>query len=121
MPDRLPSLILLVGFWVPPLILGRMAAQAVRRRPTPVRSVTLYSALASFAIGWAGAWFLFQLNRIPPYLPGATMDPTFAPPEAVSRLALIAAVLVLPVTAIAVVLGYRSVLAALTPRPSFHT
>lgn len=108
MPDRLPSLILLVGFWVPPAIAGRIAADMVRRRAAPIRPAQLYSAFAAFVVAWAGAWFLFQLNRIPPYLPGATMDPTFAPPEAVARLALIAAVLVLPVSALACWLGYRS-------------
>ena len=64
--------------------------------------------LRCFVVAWAAAWYLFQLNKIPPYLPGATMDPTFAPPEAVARLGLIAAALVLPVSAIACWLGYRS-------------
>lgn len=108
MPDRLPSLILLIGFWVPPLVAGRIAAGIVRRRTTPVRPAQLYTVFAAFVVAWAAAWYLFQLNRIPPYLPGATMDPTFAPPEAVARLALIAALLVLPVSAIACWLGYRS-------------
>lgn len=31
MPDRLPSLVLLVGFWVPPVLIGRAAADLVHR------------------------------------------------------------------------------------------
>ena len=72
MPDRLPSLVLLVGFWIPPAIVGLVAADLVHRITTHVRPALIYALLTIFAVGYAAAWFLFQLDRIPPYVPGAT-------------------------------------------------
>ena len=106
-PDRLPSLVLLVGFWIPPAVVGFGVADLIHRSTTRVRPALIYTALAIFALGWAAAWFLFQLNRIPPYVPGATMDPTYAPPEAVAGLALVAGAVVLPGSVIACVLAFR--------------
>lgn len=108
MPDRLPSLVLLVGFWIPPAVVGRAVADLVYRSTTRVRPALVYSVLTTFALGWSAAWFLFNLNRMPPYLPGATQDPTYAPPEAVAGLALVASALVLPGSAIACVVAFRS-------------
>ena len=107
LPDRLPSLILLVGFWIPPALIGFAAADLVQRIRTRARTALTYTLLASFALAWSVAWFLFQLDRIPPYVPGATMDPTHAPPEAVSGLAVVASALVLPVSVIACMLAFR--------------
>jgi hypothetical protein len=108
MPDRLPSLVLLVGFWIPPAVAGRAAADLVHRSTTPIRPALIYTALAILALGWSLAWFLFNLSRMPPYIPGATQDPAYAPPEAVAGLALVASALVLPGSAIACVLAFRS-------------
>jgi hypothetical protein len=108
MPDRLPSLVLLVGFWIPPAMVGRAAADFVHRSTTHVRPALIYAVLTTFVLGWSAAWFLFNLSRMPPYVPGATRDPTYAPPEAVAWLAVVAAALVLPVSAIACVLAFRS-------------
>ena len=106
-PDRLPSLVLLVGFWIPPAVVGIAAADLVHRSSARLRSALIYAGLAIFALGWSAAWFLFQLDRIPPYVPGATMDPTYAPPEAVAGLAVVASALVLPGSAIACMLAFR--------------
>ncbi len=108
MPDRLPSLILLVGCWIPPAVVGRVAADLVHRSTTRVRPALIYTVLTTFVLGWFAAWFLFHLGRMPPYVPGATQDPTYAPPEAVAGLAVAASALVLPVSAIACVLAFRS-------------
>src|SRR5687768_14547196 len=108
MPDRLPSLILLVGFWIPPAIVGRAAAELVHRSTKHVRPALIYTGLAAFVLRWSAAWFLFNLSAMPPYIPGATRDPTYAPPEAVAALAVVASALVLPVSAIACVLAFRS-------------
>jgi hypothetical protein len=108
MPDRLPSLVLLVGFWIPPAVVGRMAADLVHRSTTRVRPALIYTVLTTFVLGWSAAWFLFNLSRMPPYLPGATQDPTYAPPEAVAGLAIVASALVLPGSVIACVLAFRS-------------
>lgn len=108
MPDRLPSLVLLVGFWIPPAVVGHLAADLVHRSTTRIRPALVHTGLMTFALAWAAAWFLFQLNRIPPYVPGATHDPTYAPPEAVAGLAVVAGALVLPVSAIACWWAYRS-------------
>ena len=107
LPDRLPSLVLLVGFWIPPAVVGFAVADLIRRSTTSVRPALIYIGLAIFGLVWSAAWFLFQLNRIPPYVPGATMDPTYAPPEAVWGLAVVASALVLPVSVIACLLGFR--------------
>lgn len=106
-PDRLPSLIYLVGFWIPPAVFGFAVADLVHRTTTRVRPALIYTALAIFALGWSAAWFLFHLTRMPPYVPGATQDPAYAPPEAVAGLAVVAGALVLPGSAIACVLAFR--------------
>jgi hypothetical protein len=108
MPDRLPSLVLLVGCWIPPAVIGWTAADLAHRSTTRIRGALLYTVLAAIVIGWAAAWFLFQLDRMPPYVPGATQDPTYAPPEAVAGLLVVASALVLPVSVLACVLAFRS-------------
>jgi len=108
MPDRLPSLVLLVGFWIPPAVVGFATADLVHRTTTRVRPALIYTVLAIFALGWSAAWFLFNLSRMPPYVPGAAQDPTYAPPEAVAGLAVVASALVLPGSVIACVLAFRS-------------
>ncbi len=106
-PDRLPSLILLVGFWIPPALIGFAAPDLVQRIRTRARTALTYILLAIFALGWSAAWFLFQLDRIPPYVPGATMDPTYASLEAVWGLAVVTSALVLPGSLIACLLAFR--------------
>lgn len=107
-PDRLPSLIVLVGFWVPPAVAGWVAARIVQRGAGRVRAIVTYLVLATFVLVYAAAWFFFNLGRMPPYIPGATIDPTFAPPRAVAGLAMVASLLVLPGSALASLLAFRS-------------
>lgn len=104
-PDRLPSLIVLVGFWIPPAVAGWVAAalQSTKR----ARASGICVVLAIFVLGYAAAWFFFNLGRMPPYIPGASTDPTFAPPRAVAGLAVVASALVLPGSALACVLAFR--------------
>ncbi|HKO36718.1 MAG TPA: hypothetical protein VJV21_09580 [Pyrinomonadaceae bacterium] len=71
------------------------------------RAAVTYAVLATFVLGYAAAWFFFNLNAIPPYLPGATQDPTYAPPEAVTGLAVVTCALILPGIAIACLLAFR--------------
>lgn len=104
LPDRLPSLVLLVGFWVPPAVLGWITAASLGATPRH-RAPTLMLGFA--AIVNAAAWFLVNVGRMPPYIPGATTDPTFAPPEAVSALAILTVVLVLPGSALAAAVAFR--------------
>jgi hypothetical protein len=114
MPDRLPSLVLLVGFWIPPAVAGWTAAK-IAHRDSPRRGAALtYVVLATLVVAWSLAWFLFQLDRMPPYIPGESRDPRYAPPEAVAGLALVASALVLPGSAIACALAFRSRRRALT-------
>ena len=105
MPDRLPSLIVLVGFWIPPVVAGWVAAGSLERSPKRERAIRV--ALATFVLGYAAAWFLFNVERMPPYIPGATTDPTFAPPRAVAWLAVVTCALVLPGSALACALAFR--------------
>ena len=107
MPDRLPSLIVLVGFWIPPAVAGWVAAGSVQRSTRRNRATVTYAVLATFVLGYAAAWFLFNLGRMPPYIPGASIDPTIAPPRAVVGLAVVASVLVLPGSALACALAFR--------------
>lgn len=106
-PERLPSLIVLVGFWIPPAVAGWVAAAYLERITKRGRVTVIYAVLAAFVLGYAAVWFLFNLGRMPPYVPGATHDPTYAPPEAVAGLAVVASALVLPGGAIACALAFR--------------
>lgn len=107
LPDRLPSLILLVGFWIPPAIAGWIAADLLRRSTKRHRFLMTLTFLAIFVLGYAAAWFLFNLSRMPPYIPGASTDPTFAPPQAVTGLAVVTLALVLPGSALTCALAFR--------------
>lgn len=107
MPDRLPSLIVLVAFWVPPAIAGWVAAGSLVRGADAKGMKRAYAALATFVLGYAAAWFLFNVGRMPPYIPGATVDPTVSPPRAVIALAIFSAALVLPGSALACLLAFR--------------
>ena len=105
MPDRLPSLIVLVAFWIPPAVAGWVAAGslAVRRN----RATLSYATLSIFVLGYAALWFYYNLGRMPPYIPGATVDPTFATSTAVRGLAVFTIALVLPGSALACALAFR--------------
>jgi hypothetical protein len=106
-PDRLPSLIVLVGFWIPPAVAGWVAAGSLLRSTKLDRARLTYALLAIFVLSYAAAWFFFNLGRMPPYIPGASTDPTVAPPRAVAWLALVAGAFVLPGSVLACVLAFR--------------
>ena len=116
-PDRLPSLIVLVGSWIPPAVAGWLAAEFLRRITKRGRAIVIYAVLAIFVLVYVAAWFLFNLGRMPPYIPGATTDPTFAPPRAVAGLAVVASAMILPISALACVLAFRSRRRALRRTP----
>lgn len=118
LPDRLPSLILLVGFWVPAAVAGWAAASYAHRPARAVRAPILYAVLAAFVLAWSAAWFLVQIDRMPPYIPGATHDPREAPPRAITGLALVAAAVVLPGSALACGLAFRRRRQSLRPGPA---
>jgi hypothetical protein len=107
MPDRLPSLIVLVGFWVLPAVAGWVGAGFLQQSTGRARPTMIYAVLTIFVLGYAAAWFLFNLGRMPPYIPGASTDPTLAPPRAVVWLAVVTGALVLPGSAIACALAFR--------------
>ena len=107
MPDRLPSLIVLVGFWIPPAIAGWVAARSIQRNTDGQRERPAYAAMAIFVLIYSVAWFLFNLGRMPPYIPGATIDPTFASPTAVRGLAVFTSAVVLPGSALGCALAFR--------------
>ena len=107
LPDRLPSLIVLVGFWILPAVAGWVAAGFLHQSIKRNRAAVTFAVLAIFVLGYAAAWFLFNLGRMPPYIPGASIDPTFAPPEAVRGLAVFTSALVLPGSALACALAFR--------------
>ena len=107
LPDRLPSLIVLVGFWIPPAVAGWVAAGLLLRGTKHRSAGATYAVLAAFVLAYAAAWFFFNLGRMPPYIPGAVPDPTVATPRAVAGLAVVASVLVLPGSALAFALAFR--------------
>jgi hypothetical protein len=106
-PERLPSLVMLVGFWVPAAVAGRAAAEFVHRRSRRTRPAATFAALTAFVLVSSAAWFWINVNAVPPYIPGATMDPTYAPPEAVMALIAVTSALVVPGSALACWLAYR--------------
>jgi len=106
MPDRLPSLIVLVGFWIPPAVAGWVAAGSLHRT-TGRRPTATCAILATFVAAYAATWFLFNLGRMPPYIPGSVRDPTIATPRAVRCLAILTSVLVLPGSAFACALAFH--------------
>jgi biotin transporter BioY len=107
MPDRLPSLIVLAGFWIPPAMAGWAAAGFHQRSPKRPRATVTYAVLSAFVLLYAAAWFLLNLIAMPPYIPGATKDPTYAPPRAVTGLAAFTSALILPGSALACALAFR--------------
>jgi hypothetical protein len=84
-----------------------VAARSLERSTKRDNAKVIYAVLATFVLGYAFAWFLFNLGRMPPYIPGASTDPTFAPPKAVAGLAFVASALVLPGSALACALAFR--------------
>lgn len=106
MPDRLPSLVVLVGFWVPPAVAGWVAA-GFSQGSTRRSARAVHGVLAVFVLMYATAWFLFNLGRMPPYIPGAVMDPTVATPRAIAGLALVASAVVLPGSALACAIAFH--------------
>ena len=122
-PDRLPSLIVLVGFWILPAGAGWVGAGFLHQSTKRNRAALTYAVLVIFVLGYAAAWFLFNVGRMPPYIPGATMDPTFAPPEAVRGLAIFTCALVLPGSALACALAFRlrgRMLRRMSTSPALH-
>ena len=107
LPDRLPSLIVLAGFWIPPAAAGWLIAGYLQRNSRRYGTAATYALLAAVVLVYAVAWFLFNLGRMPPYIPGSTIDPTFASPRAVAGLAVFTGVLVLPGSALACALAFR--------------
>ncbi len=106
-PDRLPSLIVLAGFWILPAFGGWVAAEFLQRSTKRYRPAIIFAVLAIFVIADAAAWFLYHVGRLPPYIPGSTIDPTFASPQAVANLAIFTSALVLPGSALACALAFR--------------
>ena len=73
------------------------------------RTAVTWAVLAMFVLGYAAAWFYFNLGRMPPYIPGAFPDPIAPPaPEAVAWLAFVTGAVVLPGCALACVLAFRA-------------
>src|SRR4051812_37745195 len=99
--------VFLVGFWIPPAVVWAGGGR--------VRSSKHHSCPPRADVRWADhlrprvVCGLVSLPA-PPHaaVPGASHDPTYAPPEAVARLAVVATALVLPRSAIACVLAFRS-------------
>jgi biotin transporter BioY len=107
LPDRLPSLIVLIGFWIPPAVVGWVAAEYLQRSARRYRAAVIFPVLAVFVLGYVAAWYFFNLHRMPPYIPGALPDPTITTPEAARGLALFTSALVLPGSALACAFAYR--------------
>ena len=48
LPDRLPSLLVLVGFWIPPAVAGWLAAGSLQRSTRRYRATVTFAVLATF-------------------------------------------------------------------------
>lgn len=106
MPDRLPSLLVLVAFWIPPAIAGWTAAGLLRRDAPSRQALVTFTALTGLMVAYAGAWFAYNVGRMPPYIPGAVFDPTIATPQAVAGLVTFTAALILPGSLLACALAF---------------
>ena len=106
MPDRLPSLIVLIGFWVPPAALGWAVARSLQRSGRVSASRALVGTLGLAVIAYALAWYYFNSHRMPPYIPGAVDEPTVATPEASRNLAIFTAALIMPGSALACAIAF---------------
>jgi hypothetical protein len=106
-PDRLPSLVSLVAFWVPPALVGWAAAGHLLTTGKLHRTTITRVTLAVIVVGYAVAWFFYSLRRMPPYIPGAVTDPAVSTPESTTWLAVLTAALILPGSAVACGLAFR--------------
>jgi hypothetical protein len=88
-------------------VAGWVAAGSLRRSAARDRIAATYAVLAIVVLVYAAAWFVFNLGRMPPYIPGATIDPTVATPRAVKWLVVVATAVVLPGSALACALAFR--------------
>lgn len=61
-----------------------------------------------FVLAYTLVWSLYNRERMPPYISGAVTDPTIATPRTVANLAIVAAALVLPGSALACLLAFHS-------------
>lgn len=105
-PDRLLSLVVLVGCWIPPAVMGWAVARWAHQRSLPIaRAYIVVFAVVGL---WAAAWFLVNLFAMPPYIPGATADPSDLSLKSMAWLALVTTVIVLPSSAIAGVVAFRA-------------
>jgi hypothetical protein len=84
-----------------------VAAGSLERRNQRKSAKATYAALAAFVVGYAAAWFFLNLVAMPPYIPGSTIDPSYAPPKAVAWLGVVAGALVLPGSALACAAAFR--------------
>ncbi|MBX9928409.1 MAG: carboxypeptidase-like regulatory domain-containing protein [Gemmatimonadaceae bacterium] len=108
MPDRLPSLLLQLIVWVPPLLIGRAAGLRARHRSG--RAPHIVAAISVAA--WVATWVAMNRLAPPPYLPGVTHDPMTAPPEAIQALVRLTIGVVLPLCAIVAAIAFRRARAA---------
>jgi hypothetical protein len=92
---------------VPPAAAGWAAAVFLQQSTRRYRAIATRAAMMAFVPAYAAAWFFFNLHRMPPYIPGATMDPTYAAPEAAKALAIFTAVSILPGSALACAFAFR--------------
>ncbi len=107
LPERLPSPILLLGFWIPPALGGWALAAGIQRRSHQPRIWQRLLLLTLIAAACAGLWFLVNVGRMPPYIPGALPDPSVATPRAIGWLALMTAAIILPGSLIAGLATFR--------------
>ncbi len=71
MPDRLPSLIVLVAFWIPPAVAGWVAAGSLLRSTRSDRAGLTYAGLVTGVVVYAAAWFFPGAGAL--ILPGSAI------------------------------------------------
>lgn len=100
------ALALTFGFWIPPLVIGRWAGgtQLGAGLTTFVRLVALPAVL----IMWTVAWFITLMWLAGSYESRGPEDPGDAPAMLTMSLLMLGLVVVLPASALACRLGYRS-------------
>ena len=77
-PDRLPSLIVLVGFWIPPAVAGWVAAGLLQRGAGRVRAIVTYLVLAIFVLVYGRRGFSSTVVASALVLPGSVIASVLA-------------------------------------------
>jgi hypothetical protein len=114
----LATLALLLGFWYPPILIGRWAGdRELRVGVAPIHPAALVGLTA---LAWTASWLVLNVLLLPACVPQAPSDPCDAPGFIVLGFAFMAVLVVLPVSALVCSSARRSRLRRRSSEPVVH-